>query len=108
MDLLRQSSESLAGRISYLELGPLNAREVDREDEASLDRLWLQGGFPPSYVRDDGEESLQWRRDFIQTYLERDLPQFGFNVDSEQIDRFWRMLANDQGELFNAERYARS
>lgn len=107
MDLLRQSSESLAGRISYLELAPLNAREVE-QDETSLDRLWLQGGFPPSYVRDDREESLQWRRDFIQTYLERDLPQFGFNVDSEQIDRFWRMLANDQGELFNAERYARS
>jgi uncharacterized protein len=108
MDLLRQSSESLAGRISYLELSPLNAREVAQEEEASFDRLWLQGGFPPSYVRNDEEESLQWRRDFIQTYLERDLPQFGFNVDSEQIDRFWRMLANDQGELFNAERYARS
>jgi predicted AAA+ superfamily ATPase len=110
MDLLRQSSESLAGRISYLELGPLNAREVAAAGEGleSLDRLWLQGGFPPSYLRKDSGESLQWRHDFIQTYLERDLPQFGFNVDSEQIDRFWRMLANDQGELFNAERYARS
>lgn len=108
MDLLRQSSESLAGRISYLELTALNAREVQSVDGASLDRLWLQGGFPPSYTRDDSEESLQWRRDFIQTYLERDLPQFGFNVDNEQIDRFWRMLANDQGELFNAERFARS
>jgi predicted AAA+ superfamily ATPase len=108
LDLLRQSSESLAGRISYLELRALNAREVALESDTSLDRLWIQGGFPPSYVREDGEESLQWRRDFIQTYLERDLPQFGFNVDSEQIDRFCRMLANDQGELFNAERYARS
>lgn len=110
MDLLRQSSESLAGRISYLELGPLNAREVAgaEGDLAPLDRLWLQGGFPPSFLREDREASLQWRRDFIQTYLERDLPQFGFRVDSEQIDRFWRMLANDQGELFNAERYARS
>ena len=107
-DLLRQSSESLAGRISYLELGPLHAREVELENEESLDRLWLQGGFPLSYVRNDGEESLQWRRNFIQTYLERDLPQFGFNVDSEQIDRFWRMLANDEGELYNAERYART
>lgn len=110
MDLLRQSSESLAGRISYLELGPLNAREVTQTDqnEGRLERLWLQGGFPPSFLRDNREESLQWRRDFIQTYLERDLPQFGFRVDSEQIDRFWRMLANDQGELFSAERYARS
>jgi uncharacterized protein len=110
MDLLRQSSESLAGRISYLELGPLNAREVAGTGGrlAPLDRLWLQGGFPPSFLREDSEASLQWRRDFIQTYLERDLPQFGFKVDSEQIDRFWRMLANDSGELFNAERYARS
>ena len=108
MDLLRQSSESLAGRISYLEMTPLNAREVASAHPDSLDRLWLQGGFPPSYVRDDVEQSLQWRRDFIQTYLERDLPQFGFKIDTEQIDHFLRMLANDQGELFNAERYARS
>lgn len=108
LDLLRQSSESLAGRISYLELGPLNAREVEGECDNSLDRLWLQGGFPPSFVRDDVDESIQWRRDFIQTYLERELPQFGFKVDSEQFDRFWRMLANDQGELFNAERCGRS
>jgi uncharacterized protein len=108
MDLLRQSSESLAGRISYLEMTPFNAREVESAHPDSLDRLWLQGGFPPSYVRNDAEQSLQWRRDFIQTYLERDLPQFGFNIDSEQIDHFLRMLANDQGELFNAERYARS
>lgn len=110
MDLLRQSSESLAGRISYLELGPLNAREVASAEGVlnPLDRLWMQGGFPPSFLREDSEASLQWRRDFIQTYLERDLPQFGFKLDSEQIDQFWRMLANNSGELFNAERYARS
>lgn len=105
MDLLRQSSESLAGRISYIELGPLNAREVGADQ---LDQLWIQGGFPPAFLRSDAEASLIWRNDFIQTYLERDLTQFGFNVESESIDRFWRMLANDQGEQFNAERYGRS
>ena len=115
MELMRQSSESLAGRISYVELASLSAREVSSQatqinkvtyDE--IDRLWLQGGFPPSYLRDDEAESLQWRVDFIRTYLERDLPQFGLQVATEQMDRFWRMLANDQGELFNAQRYARS
>lgn len=115
MDLLRQSSESLAGRISYVELSPLTAREVTRTQESSplnttpeLDRLWLQGGFPPGYLRQDESESLQWRSDFIQTYLERDIPQFGLHVATDKLELFWRMLANDQGELFNAQRYARS
>lgn len=111
LDLLRQSSESLAGRISYVELGPLSAREIkmsQAEPGNSLDRLWVQGGFPPSYLRTNQAESLQWRIDFIQTYLERDLPQFGLRVVTDQLDRFWRMLANDQGELFNAQRYAKS
>ena len=114
MELLRQSSESLAGRISYLELGPLSAREI-RVDEGfegqpfkNLDQLWLQGGFPLSYLRFDQAESLQWRIDFIQTYLARDLPQLGLQVATDQLERFWTMLANDQGELFNAQRYARS
>lgn len=119
MDLLRQSSESLAGRISYVELGPLSAREIKTDEKTktiskdkstlkTLDQLWLQGGFPPSYLRSDQAESLQWRIDFIQTYLARDLPQLGLQVDNDQLERFWSMLANDQGELFNAQRHARS
>ena len=115
MDLLRQSSESLAGRISYVELAPLNAREIDTDDASdrcgsvnNLDRLWLQGGFPPGFLRTDQTVSMQWRFDYLQTYLERDLPQFGLHVASDQLERFWRMIANDQGELFNAQRYARS
>ena len=115
MELMRQSSESLAGRISYVELTPLTAAEVCRSEEgmtenhtAETDRLWLQGGFPASFLRDDNSESLQWRTDFIRTYLERDLPQFGLQVATEKMDLFWRMLANDQGELYNAQRYARS
>ena len=115
MNLLRQSSESLAGRISYVELGPLTLREVlfqgktsEKQQLMELDRLWLQGGFPLSYVRTDRDVSMQWRNDFIQTYLERDLPQFGLQVETETMERFWRMIAHDQGELFNAQRYARS
>ena len=112
MELLRQSSESLAGRISFIELAPLNLREVVKHEDdditAITDALWLRGGFPESYLRDDDAVSLQWRHDFIQTYLERDVPQFGLRIAAEQLGLFWRMLANDQGELFNAQRYARS
>ncbi len=115
MDLLRQSSESLAGRISYVEMAPLTFREIASDDQnrteneqSLIDGLWLKGGFPESYMRQDEDESLQWRLDFIQTYLERDIPQFGLQVVTDQLARFWRMLANDQGELFNAQRFARS
>ncbi|MFT5505455.1 MAG: putative AAA+ superfamily ATPase, partial [Gammaproteobacteria bacterium] len=84
MDLLRQSSESLAGRISYVEMAPLSYREINNNEQSTdenaqklVDGLWLKGGFPESYKREDEEASLQWRLDFIQTYLERDIPQFG-------------------------------
>lgn len=114
--LLRQSSESLAGRISFVELSVLNLREVlADESSASSERvrtlteeLWLKGGFPQSYLRENSRTSLQWRQHFIQAYLERDVPQLGLQVDADQLGLFWRMLANDQGELFNAQRYGRS
>ena len=113
IDLLHQSSESLAGRISYVELTPFTWHEISSQRNLSenspnheLDRLWLQGGFPPSYLHDS--ESLKWRSDFIRTYLERDISQFGLRVDTDRMDRFWRMIACDQGELFNKQRYARS
>jgi uncharacterized protein len=116
MKLLRQSSESLAGRITFVELAPLQPSEVLPAGDPNqrngrngrLDSLWLQGGFPQSFTRTSMQASLQWRRDFIQTYLERDIPQFGLQVASDQLAQFWRMLANDQGELFNAQRYANS
>ena len=115
IDLLRQSSENLVGRISYVELAPLTVREIwnpstppKGKSENELNRLWLQGGFPRSYLRDDESVSLRWRTDFIQTYLERDLPQFGLQVAADRMELFWRMISNDQGELFNAQRYARS
>jgi predicted AAA+ superfamily ATPase len=108
MDLLRQSSESLAGRISFVELTPLQPDEIANVSPESIDNLWLRGGFPQSFLRESDAASLQWRLDFIRTYVERDIPKFGLQVDAERLELFWRMLANDQGELFNAQRYARS
>jgi hypothetical protein len=103
-DLLRQSSESLAGRISYLELGPFDVREVNSSDQ---DRLWNRGGFPESFLAVGEAASLIWRENFIRTYLERDIPFFAPRLPSETLRRFWTMLANQQGGLFNAAEIAR-
>jgi hypothetical protein len=103
MDLLRQSGESLAGRISYLELGPFDALEVPPDQ---LDRLWVRGGFPRSFLADNDDLSMEWRRDFIRTYLERDIPQFGSRIPAETLRRFWTMLAHNQSQRFNAAELA--
>jgi uncharacterized protein len=105
MALLRQSSESLAGRISYIELGPFCAVELPQDEETLL-RLWLRGGFPGSYLADDDSASLRWRNDFIRTYLERDVAMFGPRVPAETLERLWTMLAHNQGALLNASRLA--
>ncbi len=105
MDLLKQSSESLAGRIRYLELSPLDAGEVGPE---RLDALWLRGGFPESLLAASDAASLRWRTDFIRTYLERDIPQLGPRIPAETLRRFWTMLAHQQGGLLNAAALARA
>ncbi len=105
IDLLRQSSESLAGRIRYLELAPLDAGEAGRE---RLDALWLRGGFPESLLAASDAASLRWRRDFIRTCLERDVPQLGPRIPAETLRRLWTMLAHQQGGLLNAAALARS
>jgi predicted AAA+ superfamily ATPase len=105
IDLLRQSSESLAGRIRYLELAPLDAGEVGRE---RLDALWLRGGFPESLLADSDAASLRWRTDFIRTYLERDIPQLGPRIPAETLRRLWTMLAHQQGGILNAAALARA
>ncbi len=105
IDLLRQSSESLAGRIRYLELAPLDAAEVGRD---RLDGLWLRGGFPESLLAESDAASLRWRVDFIRTYLERDVPQLGPRVPAETLRRLWTMLAHQQGGLLNAAALARA
>ncbi len=101
-DLLRQSGESLAGRVSYLELTPFLASELPVSDLSDLQRLWLRGGFPRSYLADDDEASYAWRQDFVGTFLQRDLPAMGVRVPAETLRRFWQMLAHLQGQLFNA------
>lgn len=103
MDLLQQTGESLAGRISYLELGPLDALEIEPAD---LEKLWVRGGFPRSFLAKSAKLSLQWRRDFIRTYLERDVPQFGFRIPAETLRRFWTMLAHNQSQMLNAANLA--
>lgn len=103
IDLLKQSSESLAGRISYLELGPFSASEVSKN---SLQQLWLRGGFPESFLAEDDLSSAEWRQAFIRTYLERDIPQFGPRLPAETLRRFWTMLAHNQGSPLNAARLA--
>jgi predicted AAA+ superfamily ATPase len=105
IDLLKQSSESLAGRIRYLELGPLDAGEVGRK---RLDALWLRGGFPESFLAPSDAASLRWRTDFIRTYLERDIPQLGPRIPAETLRRLWTMLAHQQGGLLNAAMLARA
>lgn len=109
LDLLRQSSESLAGRISFLELMPFQPQEVlPVEGTEAADKLWLRGGFPDSFLAESDRESSHWRAAFIRSYLERDIPQFGVRVPAEAIERFWTMLAHTQGGLFNAQRLAQS
>lgn len=105
VDLLKQSGETLAGRISYLELTPFDGLEVPPRD---LDRLWARGGFPPSFLAADDATSFRWRQDFIRTYLERDIPQLGPRIPAETLRRFWTMLAHNQAELLNASNIARS
>jgi predicted AAA+ superfamily ATPase len=105
VDLLAQSGESLAGRIAYLELSPLAALEVPPTE---LDALWLRGGFPPSFLARSDTVSDRWRQDFIRTYLERDIPQFGPRMPAETLRRLWTMLAHTQSELLNAANLARA
>ena len=104
IDLLKQSGESLAGRIAYIELGPFNILEVDADTQESL---WIRGGFPDSFLADSDDASAVWRENFIRTYLERDIPQLGPRLPAETLRRFWTMLAHMQGATFNAAHLAR-
>lgn len=107
LDLLRQSGETPAGRISFLELAPFDALEAGGDRDA-VDLLWLRGGFPDSYLAATEPTSLRWRQDFIRTYLERDIPQFGPRIAAEALRRFWTMLAHHQGGLLNVAHLARN
>ncbi len=108
IDLLRQSGESLAGRIEYIDMQPFNVLETGAEERADLERLWLRGGFPDSYLAESDEDSHAYRRNFIRTYLERDVSQFGPRIPAEALERLWTMLAHNQGQTLNASRLASS
>lgn len=105
LDLLHQSGETLAGRIAYLELGPLTVRETGA---ASAPVLWLRGGFPDSFTAADDARSLRWRQNYIRTYLERDIPLLGPRIAAETLRRFWTMLAHQQGGMLNVAQLARN
>lgn len=107
-ELLKQSSESLAGRIHYAELSGLSPFEIEASCGEPLERLWLRGGFPDSYRAKDDAQSYAWRENFIRTYLERDVPQLGPRIPAATLMRFWTMLAHAQGELLNASKLAAS
>lgn len=104
-ELLRQGSESLAGRIVYHELRGISLTDIGNKRE---NMLWLRGGFPRAYLANTLEESVIWRRAFIRTFLERDLPQLGINIASDTLRRFWSMLAHRHAQLWNSSDFARS
>jgi uncharacterized protein len=108
LHLLQQSSESLAGRIAYLELHPIDALEWAGHGAANMNQLWLRGGFPESLLPNTNTQSINWRRNFIKTYLERDIPQLGPRIPATTLDRFWTMLAHNQGGILNASQLARN
>ena len=108
IDLLAQSSESLAGRLAYVELGALVVTELPPEEAATPGALWLRGGFPDSYLARSDSASLRWRQQFITTYLERDIPQLGPRIAATTLRRMWTMLAHEQGQMLNAARLAGS
>ncbi len=103
-DLIRQSSETLAGRIAYLSLSPFLLNEVG--GEARWRDLWTRGGFPESLLAKDDAASQAWRKDFIQTFLERDIPQLGFNIPATVMGRLWRLLAHYHGQTINYSKLA--
>ena len=110
--LLRQSSESLAGRLATIELGGLLTQEI-KPDNAPLafaeqQKLWLRGGFPESFMAESDSDSLDWRLDFMQLLLERDIPQFGVQVAAPTLQRFWRMVANNHSQIINMSQLATS
>lgn len=103
--LLKQTGESLAGRVAYVELSPFGLMEVDSRD---MEKLWILGGFPDSFLARSEKQSLLWRNNFIRTYMERDIPDLGPRIPAEALYRFWTMLAHNQGGMLNAAQLARS
>jgi uncharacterized protein len=102
-ELINQSSESLAGRVAHIELTPFQYQEVDH-----ITKLWLRGGFPLSYLAKTNEISWDWRKNYVKTFLERDIPQLGIRIAPQALRRFWMMLVHYHGQIFNASEIGRS
>ena len=107
-DLIRQSSETLAGRICYMELAPFLFSEVSKAGKPDLIKLWSRGGFPDSFLSRSNQSSATWRENFIRTFLERDIPQLGFNIPAQILRRLWTMLAHSHGQVLNSSRLGES
>ncbi|RKX42410.1 MAG: hypothetical protein DRP64_09900 [Verrucomicrobia bacterium] len=103
-DLIKQTTESLAGRIAYLDLTPFLVEEIAAIGQWQT--LWLRGGFPDSFLADGDENSFDWRRDFIRTFLERDIPSFGYAIPVPAMERLWRLLAHYHGQTLNFAKIA--
>jgi predicted AAA+ superfamily ATPase len=104
-ELIRDSSESLAGRVAYYQMYPLSLEEVGTKDESLL---WYRGGFPDSFLAVDDDSSILWRQNFIRSYLERDLPLLGLNANAVTLRRLWEILAHQNGQLLNIASIARA
>jgi len=104
-DLVKGASETLAGRVGFVDLAGFTLDEVGPE---KLTTRWVRGGFPRSFLANDDQTSFDWRSDFIRTFLERDIPQLGINVPAETLRRFWTMAAHSHGQTWNAAEFARS
>ncbi|MCC5927355.1 MAG: ATP-binding protein [Bacteroidetes bacterium] len=104
-DLVQKSSESLAGRVGFIHLTGFNLFEIGIEN---IEPLWLRGGFPKAYLGTNDEQSYSWRENFIQTFLERDISNFGFNIPAVTLRRFWLMLAHYHGQIWNGAEFARA
>ena len=104
-ELIQQSTETLAGRISYIEVAPFSLQETGDD---RIERLWLRGGFPVSYLATTEKKSYIWRNEYISTYLERDIPQLGFQIPANHMRRFWQMLTHHHGQIFNASELGQS
>lgn len=107
-ELLRQTSESLAGRIAFHHIEGFSLEELAGHSAFSIDRLWLRGGFPSSYLARDEPRSLEWRKNFTRTFVERDIPSLGSGVPAAVLGRFWMMLAHWHGQVWNASEFGRA
>ncbi len=105
-ELIAQSSESLAGRVAYIELAPLSYDEINRDksNSISLEQFWFRGGFPDSLLARSDKASIRWRENFIRTFLEKDIPQLGFRIPASTLHRFWQMCAHSQGQILNSSK----